>query len=490
MVNRNLRNSYYIAATSALVLLTRLPLLLSGYGSESDAWNFAFTAEDIATSSAYHVSRNPGYPLLEFVLSQLFALSQSVKLAPYLLYNIATLVVTALCALVLARILQGLSIDYRLPVLFFLFFPELVINSANTSDYSWALLFLLLAIWSVTEREIYLAAILLGFAAASRFQVATLVPAFVVYLMFSKTPRLKTIGFLATCMVTTWLLYSGPIIERGYGTFLDPGRAHGILRLRDLSDVGLFVLKIGYALSLRSFGLFGSVLLALYLVLALRRRENWRPDAIDILHLSIVGITLVVIMLKCCFNEYLLLAVPSLLILASRYCSMPALVLLFGAVASANVVDLKLWDSTRHQYSLQLGGRFVEELREARGKRRFFETFHEREFPPDSVVVVAGSGLTGRMYNPKCFRKTSVASLEPYNSDRPSERVELFRNTCSTSGARLYSTLNFVRNPAFREHFQALGYELLIDQETVWTLERVLGMSLDDVSHRILEPST
>ena len=61
-------SSQYIAFV-AVVLLSRVPFLFSGYGLDPDSWEVAITAKHISETGVYEVSRFPGYPVHEFICS-------------------------------------------------------------------------------------------------------------------------------------------------------------------------------------------------------------------------------------------------------------------------------------------------------------------------------------------------------------------------------------------------------------------------------------
>ena len=65
------------ASLFAIALACRAPFLWAGYGKEFDAWSNALNARIIAETGIYEVSRLPGHPLQELLLSALWSQSNS-----------------------------------------------------------------------------------------------------------------------------------------------------------------------------------------------------------------------------------------------------------------------------------------------------------------------------------------------------------------------------------------------------------------------------
>ena len=48
---------------AAIVLVSRLPFLAPGYGTDADAWRIAWAAHGIASTGRYEAARFPGNPI-------------------------------------------------------------------------------------------------------------------------------------------------------------------------------------------------------------------------------------------------------------------------------------------------------------------------------------------------------------------------------------------------------------------------------------------
>ena len=160
-----------LLALAAVVFVSRLPFLSSGYGFDADAWLIALSARQIAATGEYVASRLPGYPIPELF----YALIPDS--GPFV-FNAITALLSAAAAVLFARIFKAFGgRDHILAGLAFAFTPVIYINSANSMDYLWALTFALGGLCCVLARRPLLAGALLGLAIGSRISTsAMLVP--------------------------------------------------------------------------------------------------------------------------------------------------------------------------------------------------------------------------------------------------------------------------------------------------------------------------
>jgi hypothetical protein len=117
----------------AVVVLTRLPFVFTGFGRDGDAWLTMRAAVHIATTGTYVASRLPGYPVTEYAYAML----------PWrtpLLANGLTVLVTAAAAVLFYRLALRLRARsaFLLTVAFVLT-PVVFVASATTMDHLWAI---------------------------------------------------------------------------------------------------------------------------------------------------------------------------------------------------------------------------------------------------------------------------------------------------------------------------------------------------------------
>ena len=120
-------------ALGIVYLVSRMPFLNLGYGTDPDAWRVALTAHHLLDTGEYLPSRLPGYPLHEFVTVPLVN-------AGWVWTNLSTVLVSLLGVYLFARLAAELRLPARGAItIAFAFAPLLWINSVMTMDYMWAL---------------------------------------------------------------------------------------------------------------------------------------------------------------------------------------------------------------------------------------------------------------------------------------------------------------------------------------------------------------
>lgn len=124
-------------ALAIVYLLSRLPWLPLGFGTDPDAWRVAISARYLWEHGQYFPSRLPGYPLYELITAALYP-------GGALVTNSSTLIVSFAGVLLFASVLKRLRVEPKgLLTLAFAFSPMVWINSTITLDYLWGLTFTL-----------------------------------------------------------------------------------------------------------------------------------------------------------------------------------------------------------------------------------------------------------------------------------------------------------------------------------------------------------
>ena len=197
----------------ALVFVSRLPFLDTGYGSEEDAWGLFLTAKNIALNSKYEVSRLPGHPVQELFYAFIWKSGARA-------YNVITALISTLGFAFFVGILRSIGIrNYFVGGLTLAFVPVVYINSTNSMDYTWALAFTLASWFLVTERKYLLAGVALGIACGCRI---TALAMFIPILFYIFEPgnfkiSLKNIIVYGAASVVTSVLVFVPVLIN-YGT--------------------------------------------------------------------------------------------------------------------------------------------------------------------------------------------------------------------------------------------------------------------------------
>ncbi len=194
------------------IFLSRLPFLSQGYGLDGDSWSVAITARNIALSGDYEVSRFPGYPVQEYLCS-LFYNGTAWRL------NLLTAIISTIGVLFFAFILKTWKFKYVfLASAALAFVPIIYINSTTTIDYVWALSFLLISLYCVTQYNPWLAGIFLGIAIGCRITSGAMLIPYAIMILQSGQRReniIRIAKLVFTSLVVAGLLFY-PVYSR-YG---------------------------------------------------------------------------------------------------------------------------------------------------------------------------------------------------------------------------------------------------------------------------------
>jgi hypothetical protein len=179
----------------AVVLISRVPFLFSGYGLDADAWEVALTAKRISQTGIYEVSRFPGFPVHEIVCS-MFSGS-------YVMLNLLSTILSTIGFLFFVYTLKALRFKAVMLAGFALAaVPVVYIHSTTTIDYTWALAFILIALYFVVKDKPFIAGIFLGIAVGCRITSGGMVIPFAI--MVSQSGGLKNnLKRIAKLVVTT-----------------------------------------------------------------------------------------------------------------------------------------------------------------------------------------------------------------------------------------------------------------------------------------------
>lgn len=144
------------------VVLSRLPFLFDGLGSEDDSWGLLLNAQLMANTGEYSFSRLPGHPFQEYFFSFF-------PNASPLFFNSLSAIFSFIAAIYFYNSANFLKIRNAFTwTLIFLCVPIIWISSVYTIDYIWALAFVLAAFYYLLKEKLLIAGILLGFAIACR----------------------------------------------------------------------------------------------------------------------------------------------------------------------------------------------------------------------------------------------------------------------------------------------------------------------------------
>jgi hypothetical protein len=177
------RERLVLALAAAAVLLTRLPWIGTGYGSDPDGYRVVVAARHIARTGVYEASRLPGYPLYEYLTALSASASPWVSNAVTALLSVAAFICFALVA-------RELGVRrYLLIALAFAMTPVIYVNSCCTMDYIPAVAGQLAATYAVLRRRPVLAGVLLGLAVGCRITAGALALPLCLWMLLMPPPR-------------------------------------------------------------------------------------------------------------------------------------------------------------------------------------------------------------------------------------------------------------------------------------------------------------
>ena len=201
-----------------MVLISRIPFLYAGYGSEEDSWGIVLAAQNVAETGNYEVSRLPGHPFEEFI----YFLNAH---GNYFYYNFLSAIFSVAAVLFFALTLKKLRIkNYLIGTFAFAFTPVFYVCSTYTIDYVWSLAFILISFYVLLEKKLIFSGIFLGFAIGCRITAACMLLPFAI-ILFDKSSEFKKnllhIFKLSLFSLLTTLILFVPIISRyGAGFFM------------------------------------------------------------------------------------------------------------------------------------------------------------------------------------------------------------------------------------------------------------------------------
>ncbi len=191
--------STQIIAFVAVILLSRVPFLFSGYGLDADSWEVALTAKNISSTGVYEVSRFPGYPVQEFICSLFYTGS-------YVSLNLLSTIISTVGFIFFVFTLKALRFKSVFLAAFALASVKTIyVNSTVTIDYTWALAFILIALYFVVKDKPFIAGLFLAVAIGCRITSGAMLLPFAI--MISQTDGLQknilriSKLILATCIV-------------------------------------------------------------------------------------------------------------------------------------------------------------------------------------------------------------------------------------------------------------------------------------------------
>ncbi|MBI1806573.1 MAG: DUF2029 domain-containing protein [Ignavibacteria bacterium] len=370
----------------ALVVLTRLPSLPLGYGSDGDGWRVAWSASKLWNEGVYQPSRFPGFPVYEIINAPLIGLGGSFA------SNIATLIVFVLALLLFRRILLKIEVQAANLLLWtFAFLPILWKNSAVTMDYLWGLTFILLSYLLVLQGRFLLASITLGLAVGTRLTHAILL--FPLFFLLEGERVKKKFVLMAFVTAGVSILCYLPVFLRA--AFRDE-IARYIADVRDytiLQRVEFFLYRSTYSIGLiATIGIFLCVLIYRRQIIdKLRQRDRYVLTCV-----AVIVVMLFIFFVLADEREYLIPMMPFLLIALGLTLPRKAVRIICGCLMVYNVVNVDLIEHNfgKQRFSPSISTGFI--LREYSVRNKIFdwrESLSHYALPDSSILMIANGPI-------------------------------------------------------------------------------------------------
>jgi hypothetical protein len=305
------------AAFAIVVLLSRLPLVGGGYGSDDDAWRNAVAAVHMRALGHYLPSRVPGFPVFETILAALVPWGWLATNGAAILAG----VVAAVLFLVLAERLRVRS--PRWLATGFAFGGAVWVAAAQTMDYAFGIALLLGAYLALHSRRPVWAGVLLALAAGCRASNAALCASALLFLSVRRDGWRAGLAFLAAFGVAATAIFLPVLLSPAVGD-LRAHAAYHVARAHVTPANAAIVVREAVVFG---FGKLGAIvpvvgLAATALALPLRRRRppGADPDRAAALafEASAALVIAAIFLLVPYESAYLLPALPFVMLLAGR----------------------------------------------------------------------------------------------------------------------------------------------------------------------------
>ncbi|MCD6531028.1 hypothetical protein J7K99_01120 [bacterium] len=201
----NRRELIGFAALFVIVFISRLPFLSPGFGTDEDGWRTIKAARDLAITGAYHYSRKPCFPVLEYVYSWIWDKNPSIL-------NGITALFSAVAVVFFAVSVRKHRIGSPFWAgLIFAFSPVVYIASTTTMDYMWAMAFIMVSYYLLINRKHMFSALFLGIATGCRISSAAITLPFAIMTFVNEKDRhsriLDIAAFMGITAIVTIIFY-------------------------------------------------------------------------------------------------------------------------------------------------------------------------------------------------------------------------------------------------------------------------------------------
>ncbi|MFA5834505.1 MAG: hypothetical protein WDA22_13590 [Bacteroidota bacterium] len=398
-----------------IIILSRLPLLFGGFGTDGDAWRIAKTALLLWNDGVYAVSRIPGFPLYEFFQAPIIALGGS------LASNAASLVVFIISIVVFRNILRMWNIPHiNLLVISYAFLPILWKNSAVTMDYVWGLLGILLSLDLLLKKKLLLAGVVLGLAAGTRITHIVFLLPFI--FIFERTQRKQWLKFSAIAVLTTAVCYLPAVVSENYSFVIQDFLA-GSHEQSMVKRISVFVYRIIF-----SIGMAGWIGIITMLIIQWKKIPAVFLKTSGTVSAAICLMTIAIFAFLPDEREYLIPMLPFLLILLTLVSERWVFVVITVLLLSYGFISIDLIEHSISQPRLNLNlqrGYIVKEYL-GRGELNEKRMALSNATIPESSFVMIGMGPMFWLENPSVVIDKKMEKEFRHDCARSLNGIEIY----------------------------------------------------------------
>ena len=205
-----------IVYLAIIFLISRITFINLGFSAfthptDQDVLAVVNSAYLLRYLDVYTVSRFPGYPVYEIINSLFIG-------GGWIATNTATMIVSFICVVLFAKILDFFKIQYKaILVLTFAFIPVIWINSTVTMDYMWGLMFTLLAFHLLFREKYNYSAIAISLAIGTRLTLLFMVIPLFYWMLYRKTDTKTRYTYSVITIIGSIVAYSPVLYKYGFG---------------------------------------------------------------------------------------------------------------------------------------------------------------------------------------------------------------------------------------------------------------------------------
>ncbi|MEI6522977.1 MAG: hypothetical protein WCO37_05720 [Bacteroidota bacterium] len=352
MKQQNRSNSNLFSAILVLAFAARIPFLFFGYGVEEDSYGTVVAAHNSYLTGVLEVSRLPGHPFQEIILSFFYPISSP------LFFNLLSCIASLFAVYFFGKICKKYSQSfYWLAALVFAFVPVVFIASVSTIDYMWAMAFAMASWYGVQKKQMVWAGVLFGLAIACRINIAVVIVPFVMieYLEEQKINYKSWFFFLIVSTLTSLVFFIPVIHQYGWQFF----------SYSDQFPYPNFP-KIVYKSSIGVWGILGVLAILFYSFFTFCK--NKRADVVIVVFIVLQAIIYLQLPQK---SAYLIPTIPFVIwwflqgLEAKKFTKLSLILILSAFFCGVNLADTKRGSSSLFK-TLEL---------EIKGQTIFFDLF-------------------------------------------------------------------------------------------------------------------